>query len=229
MITIYSGPVSWFSRKVEIVLYEKSLPFRQVIVPFSQTRGYFDRPAEVVRIHPQRQVPVLIDRDVELYDSSIIAEYLDEAYPDPPLMPKSPVARAHCRLWDNFGDEVMLEPIRKLMHRTEPHDHAGETWRALERDAALAMPAIGTHFDRLDRALDGRPFLGDAFSLADIACVMAVYWSQRLAGPPFGGRQHLSAWYLRLRDRPSVAKAFAEISLQDKWLSAPVAGANGSA
>ena len=225
MIIVYSGPVSWFSRKVEIVLREKALVFEQRLVPFSQTHGYFDKPQDVVRINPKRQVPVLVDNGLELYDSTVNCEYLEDAHPLPRLLPADPAARARCRQWDVFADEVMLEPIRKLMHRTEPHDHASERWQALEETAKGALPAIAGHFDRIELALRGSDNLCGSFSLADIAVFMAVFWNNRLGGQAMGGRTNLRRWYRAFAARPAVAVAIQEISEQDKRLSASVRGA----
>jgi glutathione S-transferase len=225
MLTLYSGPVSWFSRKVEIALYEKNLPFRQIIVPFTQTQGYRPKPDDVTRINPKGLVPVMIDGEVELYDSSIIIEYLDEAYPTPQLLPTLPRLRAQCRLWDDFGDEVMLKPIRNLMHRTEPHDHAGVRWRELEDSAAMALPQIESCFEHLEKHLQHTDYLCEAFSLADISCVMAVFWSNRLAGPEFGARQNLRRWYQAVMERATVTKVTGEIRTWDERLSARVMGA----
>lgn len=225
MITLYVGPVSWFSRKVEAALYEKGISFRQVLVPFSQTCGYFDKPSDVVRINPKRQVPVLIDGALELYDSTVIIEYLEDAYAISPLLPHAPIDRARCRLWDTFADDVMLEPIRRLMHRTEPHDQGGSRWAELETQTAGPLAQIAADFDRLDGALHDREYLCGTFSSADIACLMAVFWSNRLAGPGFGQRPHLRRWYRTVMARPSIAKVTSEIMAQDGQLSAPVAGA----
>ncbi len=225
MITLYSGPVSWFARKVEIALHEKNLPFNQIIVPFTQTQGYHPKPDAVSRINPKGQVPVLIDGATELYDSTVIIEYLDEAYAPNALLPSSPPARAHCRLWDVFGDEVMLVPIRKLMHRTEPHDQNSPSWHELENEATKSFPAIAAHFDHLDKILEGQNHIGGGFSLADISCFMAVFWSDRLAGPAFGTRTNLRRWYQAMLQRPAVTKVTNEIIAQDKALSAPVTGA----
>ncbi len=225
MITLYSGPVSWFSRKVEIALHEKGLPFQQILVPFSQTKGYYDRPVEVVRINPKRQVPVMIDGAVGLCDSTVIIEYLEDAYPTPSLLPRSPADRARCRSLDVFADEVMLEPVRSFMHRTEPHDRASPRWLELERGALAALPRIAEHFDRLDDELKRTEHLCGEFSVADIACFMATFWANRLGGPGFGKRQNLRRWYRMLTARASFAKASAEILAQDTALSAPVKNA----
>ncbi len=225
MITLYSGPVSWFARKVEIALLEKHIPFQQILVPFTQTQGYHSKPESLTRINPKGQVPVMIDGEAELYDSTVIIEYLDDAFPSHPLLPASPQARARCRLWDVFADEVMLVPIRKLMHRTEPHDHQSPRWQELETEAARAVPTIAAHFDQLNAALNGRDYLCGEFSLADISCFMPVIWSDRLAGPAFETRTNLRRWYKALLQRPSFSRVTGEIAAQDKALSAPVVDA----
>ena len=74
---LYSGPLSLFARKVEIALAEKQLAFERVLVPFTQTMGYAPRHKAVLKANPKGQVPVLIDGDLTLYDSTIIVEYLE--------------------------------------------------------------------------------------------------------------------------------------------------------
>src|SRR5690349_9616112 len=105
---LYSGPLSLFSRKVEIALYEKGLPFEQILVPFSQTRGYSPKHPDVLAANPKGQVPVFLDGDLTLYDSTVVLEYLEDSYPEPPLFPKAADQRARCRLLDLFADEIML-------------------------------------------------------------------------------------------------------------------------
>src|SRR5436190_23815937 len=117
---LYSGPLSLFSRKVEIVLTEKNLAFDRILVPFSQTRGYAPKHPAVLVANPKAQVPVLVDGDVTLYDSTVIAEYLEDKYPSPSLFPREPEARARCRLLELEADEVLLVPVRDLMFRSEP-------------------------------------------------------------------------------------------------------------
>ncbi len=109
MITLYSGPLSLFSWKVEIALREKGLRFERVMVPFNQTTGYDPKHPEVLALNPKGQVPVLSDAGLVLYDSTVIIEYLDEAYPEIPLYPGSPAERAQCRLDELFADEILLQ------------------------------------------------------------------------------------------------------------------------
>lgn len=222
---LYSGPVSLFSRKVEIALHEKGLAFEQILVPFTQTKGYSPRNPDVVALNPKGQVPVLVDGSLSLYDSTVIFEYLEDAYPDPALYPKTPQQRARCRLFDVFGDEVMLAPLRFLMHRTEPKPDDLESWHAKEAKARDAEPALAGHFDELDRALQGKDYLCGTFSAADIAVFMAVFWARRLGGPSLRRREALASWYARLSARPAFVKVVSEILAADAEISAPVEGA----
>lgn len=222
---LYSGPVSLFSRKVEIALHEKGLAFERIEVAFSQTKGYAPKHPEVLALNPKGQVPVLVDGSLSLYDSTVILEYLEDAYPEPALYPGDPRERARCRLLDVFADEIMLAPLRFLMHRTEPKPEDLGRWEAKELKAREAEPALAGHFATLDRQLQDRDYLCGAFSAADIAVFMTVFWTRRLGGPSLRGHDALSAWYARLSNRPAFAKVIADIRAADEELSAPVEGA----
>ncbi|MCB5176362.1 glutathione S-transferase family protein [Microvirga lenta] len=224
---LYSGPLSLFSRKVEIALGEKALPFERIMVPFNQTTGYSPRHPDVLAANPKGQVPVLVDGAVTLYDSTVILEYLEDAYPDPPLFPHGPAERAACRLLDLFADEVMFVPLRALMHRTGPRPADPERWLADEAAAKQAETVMSRHLAELDRRLGDRPYLCGTFSAADTSVFMAVLFGQRLGGPPLAEHRALAAWYDRLSDRPPFAKAASEIVAADLELSAPVEGAYG--
>lgn len=221
---LYSGPLSLFARKIEIALREKGLAFEREMVPFTQTAGYAPKHPEVVAANPKQQVPVLVDQGLVLYDSTVILEYLEDAYPLPPLYPRTAQARARCRLWDVFADEVMLVPLRALMHRTGPRPADPGQW---ERAQAAALPAealLDTYFAQLDTALTGQPFLcGDSPGAADIAIFMAVYYSGRLGGPVPDGHPALAGWYTRLLARPAFQAVVDEIAAADRALSQPVA------
>jgi glutathione S-transferase len=222
---LYSGPVSLFSRKVEIALYEKRLPFERIGVVFSQTKGYSPKHPDVLALNPKGQVPVLVDGGLSLYDSTVIIEYLEDACPDPALYPGDPRERARCRLLDVYADEIMLAPLRFLMHRTEPKPDDLERWEAKELKAREAEPALAGHFATLDRQLQGRDYLCGGFSAADIAVFMTVFWTLRLGGPSLRRHEALAAWYDRLSARPAFTKVVSQILAADAELSAPVEGA----
>ncbi|PVE24744.1 glutathione S-transferase family protein [Microvirga sp. KLBC 81] len=222
---LYSGPLSLFSRKVETALHEKGLPFERIQVAFSQTKGYSPKHPDVLAANPKGQVPVLVDGDLTLYDSTLILEYLEDAYPDPALHPKTAEARARCRLLDLFADEVMLVPLRALMHRTEPKPDDLQRWTEKEAKAREAEAVLGRHYVDLDRRLEGQDYFCGAFSVADLAVFMTVFWTRRLGGPSLKEHKALAAWYARLSERPSFARVTAEIRAADRDLSAPVEGA----
>lgn len=225
---LYSAPLSLFSRKVEIALHEKGLAFERVMVPFSQSAGYSPKHPDVLAANPKGQVPVLLDAGLSLFDSTVILEYLEDAYPDPPLYPRPPAERARCRLYELFADEILLIPVRALMHRTEPRSSDPKRWAEAEAKTEQAEAVLGGHFAELERALQGRSFLCGGFSAADIALFMLVHYSQRLAGPSLDGHPVLLEWYARLSERPAFAKVVSEIRAADRELSAPVAGVYGT-
>jgi len=222
MITLYSGPLSLFSRKVEIALREKNLAFERIMVPFNQTTGYDPKHPEVVAINPKQQVPVLNDDGIVLYDSTVILEYLEDAYPEPPLLPLCPGARARCRLDELYADEIMLQALKPLMHRTTPPSTDQTRRLAQEADALIAEHTLEKHYAVLEDRLAGREFFGDAVSVADIALFMSVLFSLRLGGPSLAPFDGLSRWFERLKLRPAFTQAAVEIAEADRRLSFPL-------
>src|SRR5215831_15576185 len=162
---LYSGPLSMFGAKAEIALYEKGISFELVMVPFEMKALYQPKHPEVARINPKRQVPVLVDGDLEIFDSTQIFEYLETIKPNPTLWPVDPKARARARMIELKSDEVYFPPIVRLMSLQQtPQDSA----------AVEARAAAGQFYDTLERTMDGRPWLaGEGYSYADIAFYMA--------------------------------------------------------
>jgi glutathione S-transferase len=222
MITLYSGPLSLFARKVEIALAEKGLAFERIMVPFSQTTGYEPKHPEVLALNPKGQVPVMSDDGLVLYDSTVILEYLDEAYPEPPLYPEAPAQRAACRLDELFADEIMLGALKPLMHRTGPRQADPERHAAQEADALIAEETLARHYETLEQRLAGRACFGERLTAADIALFMCVLFAQRLGGPPLTGHPGLARWFAALGERPAFAGVAAEIAEADRRLSFPV-------
>ncbi|MGF1626797.1 MAG: glutathione S-transferase family protein [Alphaproteobacteria bacterium] len=219
---LYSAALSLFGRKIEIALAEKGLDFERVQVPFSQAEGYTPRHPAVLAANPKRQVPVLVDGDLVLYDSTVILEYLEDAFPSPPLYPREPAERARCRLAELFADEVMLVPLRSLMYRNERPVTDPQRLQDLKTGARDAEGVIARHYAELDGKLAGNAFLFPAFSAADIGTFLMVHYAQRLAGPAVGDFPMLDAWYRRLAARPAFQVAISEIAAADKVLSFPV-------
>ena len=216
---LYSGPVSLFSRKVEIALGEKGLAFDRAMVPFSQATGYTPKHPAVLAANPKGQVPVLIDGDLTLFDSTVILEYLEDAYPSPPLYPTGAQARARCRLLELYADEILLEPVRALMYRTEPASPDPQRQKLRQAEAVRAETALLEHYAWLERQLTGKEYACGRFGVADIGLFMTVHFAQRLNGPRLDGYPALAGWYSRVSARPPVAQAASEIAAADRELS----------
>jgi glutathione S-transferase len=219
---LYSGPLSLFSRKVEIVLAEKYLAFERLLVPFSQTKGYAPKHPAVLAANPKGQVPVLVDGDITLYDSTVIAEYLEDKYPNPPLFPREPEARARCRLLELEADEVLFVPVRALLFRSEPPGLDSARREEQESAAHKAEDVILENYAGLSAKLGTKDYFCGNFSVADIATFMNIHHGLRLGAPPITGHQNLSAWHSRLAKRPSFATVIAEMAAADRELSHPV-------
>jgi glutathione S-transferase len=216
---LYAGPLSLFSRKVEIALHEKGLPFEREMVAFTQAKGYSPKHPAVLAANPKAQVPVLVDGDLTLFDSSLIFEYLEDAHPKPALWPADPKARARARLVELTADEILLPLVARLMHRSEPPDSDAERRERRESEARLAESALAARYGQLAEQLQGKDFFCGTFSYADIAMFMEIFWTLRLKGPRLGTAPALESWYERVGARPAVAKVAAEIIAADRKLS----------
>ena len=222
---LYSGPLSLYARKVEIALHEKSIAFERIMVPFTQETGYRPRNPVVMAANPKGQVPVLEDGDLTLYDSTVILEYLEDACSRLSLMPKDPVERARCRQLELYADEVMIVPLRALMHRTGPGRDDQLRWAEFERGAAEAGSEIAAQYAGLEKALGSNGRFFDALSTADIAIFMMLLFNQRLGGPSLQATPNLMAWFAELSRRPVFRAVRDEIRQADLQLSRPVDGA----
>jgi glutathione S-transferase len=219
---LYSGPVSLFSRKVEIALGEKGLAYEREMVPFTQAGGYAPKHPAVLAANPKGQVPVLVDGDLTLCDSTLILEYLEDAYPTPALYPAEPKPKARCRQWELYADEVFLPPLRTLMYRTQPPGPDVARRQAQDAEAERAEAVLLGMYDTLEQALGGKDYFCDTVSVADIALFIDMLYTLRLGGPELTQHGDLAAWYARLRVRPAFAMVTAEIAEADQVLSYPV-------
>ena len=212
---LYSAPISLFGKKVEIALAEKGLAFERTLVAFTQSEGYKPKHPAVLTANPKAQVPVLIDGELTLFDSTVILEYLEDAYADPPLYPSGAAAKARCRQLELIADEVLLPPLRTLMHRSVPADAARHA--AQEAEAAKGEARLSELFAELEAKLGAQDWFCGSFGVADIALFMMVFWTKRLKGPAPEGR--MAAWYERCLARPSIAKVTSELLAADRKLS----------
>ncbi len=211
---LFSGPLSMFGAKVQIALHEKNIDFELIMVPFTMKVGYAPKHPEVLRINPKRQVPVLIDGDLEIFDSTQIFEYLEDIKPDPALWPASSAARAWCRRLEHESDEVYFPHIIKLM----------QLWKTpLDPAAELAREGAAAYYLTMERVLDDREFVGGAYSFADIAFYMAQLFGARWGADMTKETPRLLQWRQRMTARPAVIKVVEPMAdyLRSQGLSVP--------
>jgi glutathione S-transferase len=201
---LYSGPLSMFGAKAEIAAREKGLDFELVMVPFEMKTLYQPKHPEVLRINPKRQVPVLIDGDLEIFDSTQIFEYLETIKPEPALWPAEPKARARTRLLEHKSDEVYFPPIVRLMGlQATPDDPVAVEARA----AALGF------YDQMEKAIGSQLWLAGDYSYADIAFYMAQIFGDRMGAPMTDAHPRLQQWRDRMGARPAVRRVAGAMGL----------------
>jgi glutathione S-transferase len=212
---LYSGPVSMFGAKAEIAVLEKGIDCPREFVPFSLAALYQPRHPVVARANPKEQVPVLVDGDLELYDSTQIFEYLEHAYPEPALWPSEPKARARARLAELESDEVFFPNVVTLM----PMQRA----QAGDEGVAKAQASIERFYSKTEAVLEGREYLAGPFTYADIAFFMAQFFATFLGAPPPAGLSNVAGWRGRVGSRESVRKVAGTMAqyLRDQGLSLP--------
>jgi glutathione S-transferase len=194
--TIYSGPLSMFGAKVQIAAIEKGIDFELVMVPFIKGDAYEPKHPEVLRVNPvKQQVPVLVDDEVALFDSTQIFEYLEDRCPDPALWPRGIVERARARQLEQMSDEVFFPNVIKLFGLQ--HDMQGAA-------AVAACAACARYYDEMEALLAGRDFLAGPYSFADIAFYMACIFADRKGARMADGTPRLLAWRSRVGERPAV-------------------------
>jgi glutathione S-transferase len=192
---IFSGPLSMFGAKVQIAAHEKGIDFELVMVPFDMKRRYEPRHPEVLRINPKRQVPVVIDGAVEIFDSTQIFEYFEHLKPSPALWPADPAGRARARLLEHKSDEVYFPHIIRLM----------ELWATPEHPTAVsARENASLYYREMEEVLTGQEYLAGLYSYADIAFYMAQLFGARMGAEMTEETPSLLNWRERMTARPAV-------------------------
>jgi glutathione S-transferase len=155
-----------------------------------------------LRINPKRQVPVLIDGDLEIFDSTQIFEYLEDLKPQPALWPASAVERARARQLELKSDEVYFPHIIRLMGlQGTPQDPA----------AIAARDGAARYYLQMEQQLAQRPFLASTYSYADIAFYMAQLFGDRMGAPITAATPNLIAWRRRMTQRPAVQRVAGQL------------------
>ena len=158
VMTLFSDPTDPWSHRTRLVLAEKSVNIDYIDVQHGNL------PEDLLDLNPYNSVPTLVDRELVLYDSRVIVEYLDERFPHPPLMPVDPVTRAQYRLylyrierdWYSLADKIVAGGDRKTMVRA----------RKSLQDSIVSTAEIFTA---------KKFFLSDEFSLVDCS-IAPIFW-----------------------------------------------------
>lgn len=194
VMTLFSRPTDIHSHRTRLVLAEKNINIEIVNVPGPEL------PEDLMDLNPYHTVPTLVDRDLTLYDSRVIIEYLDERFPHPPLMPVDPVMRAQFRLalfrietdWYSLAEEAETTSDGKLSAKS----------RKLLRESILQSAEL----------FGARPyFLSEEFSLVD-ASIAPVLWRLPVYGIELGSQAGpIEAYMKRVFARRSFRQSLTEL------------------
>ncbi len=157
MMTLYSGTTCPFSQRCRIVLYEKGMDFQIIDIDL------FSKPEDIGVMNPYNQVPILVERDLILYESNIINEYIDERFPHPQLMPADPVMRARARLFLFRFERELFSQVAVLEGGVAK---VAEKARGLIRENLVQIAPV---FDKQ------KFILGEEFSMLDVA-IAPLLW-----------------------------------------------------
>jgi glutathione S-transferase len=201
-LTLYAHPFSSYCQKVIVALYENATPFTyRQLGPEDPEAG-----AEWVGLWPLKKMPVLVDGETPVFESSVIIEHLDLFHPGPVrLVPADAKQALEVRMMDRVFDNYVMTPMQAIVF-----DHLRP---ADDRDpfgVARAREKLDDAYRWLDGALAGRHWAsGDAFGLADCAAAPSLFYADWVheIDATFG---NLRAYRARLLARPSFARAVAE-------------------
>jgi glutathione S-transferase len=195
-IEIYSAAICPFAYRSRLTLVEKGIPFKSIEIDLQ------NKPANFLEISPYGKVPVIKHGDNRVWESAIINEYLDEAFPEPPLLPKDPIKRAQARIWINFADTRLFATTGKLLYGQDPQLQPTVLKELL--DHLLFIEREG-----LSKISDSEPYwLGKEFSLVDVTFYP---WFEQIAVLEHfrgfqlpSGLERLKQWWKAVANRESV-------------------------
>lgn len=199
---LYYNPLSTYSQKALIALYEKGIAFEPHVVDLFSPEGR----AAFEKVHPLGRVPFLKARDDwDVPESTSIIEYLEDEFPGTPRLipPGGGVAARQVRFMDRMADLYLNEPIVELLFQKVG-------FRAKDEARAERMRKFATFSYRaMDQQLANRTWLcGDSFTMADCAAIPPLFYAS--IPLPFDEYPNLLAYWKRAKERPSYAKVRAE-------------------
>lgn len=198
---LIDNPLSPYAMKIRMILYEKGIDFEKHEIHSEEQRE------ELLRANPRGEVPALVDGDAVISDSKVIAEYIEEKFPDPPLLPRDPAARARCRRLELTADtELDAAVVVFSVFKFFRPDLAEQ----LPNQAERATQSVRSHFAGLERQLAGKEYFFEKFSRADLAVAPHVGAASFMGLTPGSDTPALAAWLERMNARQSVQRAMQE-------------------
>ena len=196
MIKLYDFKSSPNCQRVKVVLAEKNLPYE--IVPID-LRKQEQKTPEYLKLNPDGKVPVLVDDGTVLYESCIINEYLNEKYPNPPLMPADLGKRAKARILTDYGLARLDGTYQKLRVEVtkDPKEQNQQVIDTAKSDLRKLL-------QRLEDALGDQPYLVGDFSLADADLLPRFTRLEGFGVLPDSSLPRLGKYLQRMKERPSV-------------------------
>lgn len=208
MLKLYSMALSPWARKARLALYEKGIPFEKITIG-TKPDGTFDKPAAFLAANPRGKVPTLVDDGTIVYESTLVLEYLEDAYPTPPLYPRDVRAKARCRQLVDAGDQDLGGQMAVLTQELFVKQNEAERDQAA---IAGAKEALAKVYDRLEEALGKGPwFCGEQFTAADIAIAVPVSALIFFHAGPGDDHKRLREWFDRVSARESFVKDSQEV------------------
>jgi glutathione S-transferase len=200
---LYSLVMSHFASRCRIAIREKGLAVEIVAPP-----GDGPSSAEYRRVNPLGKVPALDIGGRVIVESEVINEYLDERFPEPPLLPHDPESRARARTLSRVHDLYLEPALHPLFFQLDPKTRDPQV-------VAAGLAATATRLDQLEALLAGPWAAGETFTLADCALAPTMLFADMVlpmlgAAAPGESRPRFAAWWARVQERPSVAAVHAE-------------------
>lgn len=195
-IQLYDFASSPNCQRVKVVLAEKNLPYESI--PVDLRKGEQKKP-DFLKLNPYGKVPVIIDGATVLYESLMINEYLEEKYPEPPLMPRDPAKRAKIRILIDYGMAHFDAPYQKL--RQELMKDAKERNQEVIDGAKKDLKNL---LQRFEREIGDQLYLAGEFSLLDADLIPRFLRLEGFGVLPDPSLPRLGQWLQRIKDRPSV-------------------------
>jgi glutathione S-transferase len=195
-LELYSASVCPFAHRTRLALMEKGLDFQLIEIDLNNKPDWFSE------VSPYGKVPVIKHQENRIWESAIINEYLEEAFPEPPLLPESPGERALARIWIDFANTKLVPAFYKMLLEQNPEKQT--KWKTQFQEQLQFMEQEG--MQKLSG--NGKYWLGNGLSLVDLTfypwferfCILEHY--RNVFIPP--SCSLLKHWWQEMSQRESV-------------------------